>query len=284
MAPSSPIGVKLNPYNELVQLFTLSASGHVATAAEVFQQIKNLSSLTDHTEIKTYDPIIHESLAPSFGSLTNAAQSVKDLDDKLKLMIAVSMKELLKYKDQDALTWTNIQGCFNANTTLESVGDPEEINEQFVSDSTHDFKFNGDPDPKLVQEVMNWWASKACPDPDIRNDSKLDVESLAKIVAWTGATVTNFVDFWSKHERHEQSLLEVGVMRFPSIADPHFKIYRIKLFAWSDCSRTVWHEVDKNGIRSVVTSQKFKPNKSVLDKVKEEATKKAANEVDDMFA
>jgi len=279
--PSSPIGVKLNPYNELVQLFVLSASGHVATAADIFQQIKNLP---DHIETNSDEPIVHESLAPSFGSLANAAQSVKDLDEKMKLMIAVSMKELLKYKDQGALSWENIQGCFNTNTTLESMGDPEEITKDYVSDTDHDFKFDGSPDPSLVQKVMNWWDSEACPDPDIRNDSKLDVDSLAKIVAWTGATVTNFLEVFGKHERHERRLLEVGVMRFPSIADPHFKIYRIKLFAWSDCRRILWHQEDKNGIQSVVTSQKFKPNKKVLEKVSDEATKKAAHEVDDMFA
>ncbi|KAJ7466178.1 hypothetical protein B0H11DRAFT_2284643 [Mycena galericulata] len=267
--------VKLNPANNLAKLFGPEASGYVATALDVFE-----NSSTSKNE----EPMVHESLAPSFGSLDNAAQSVRELDDKMKLMIAVSMKELLKYKQQGALSWKNIQGCFNANTTLVAMEEPQEITQQYVSETSADFKFDGSPDPNLVQKVMHWWQSEACPDPDIRADSHIDVESLAKIVAWSGATVTNFVNVFSKHERHERRMLEVGVMRFPSIANPYFKIYRIQIFAWSDCSRIFFHQEDKNGMQTVVTSQRFRPNDEVLNKVKAETMQKAVSEVDDMFS
>ncbi|KAJ4490561.1 hypothetical protein J3R30DRAFT_3399876 [Lentinula aciculospora] len=268
------MGVKLNPQNELAQLFNPDANGYVATA------IKNS---TEKIDVKSEEPIVHESLAPSFGDINKASESVKELDDKMKLMIAISMKKLIELKKQNALSWENVQGCFNQNTSLVPDSSPSEIVKEFVSETSSDFKFDGSPDPQLVQKVMTWWEGVACPDPDIRNDSKLDIDSLAKIVAWSGATVTNFVDFWSKHERHERTLLEVGVMRYPTIAKPYFKVYRIRLFAWSDCTRTVWHQEDKNGIKSTVTSQTFRPNDEVLAQVKKETTKKAADEIDDMF-
>lgn len=274
------MGVKLNPKNELAQLFAIDANGVVSTVTDIIGKIKDS---TQEIDMSSDEPMVHESLAPSFGSLDKAEQSVKDLDDKLKLMIAVSMKELLKYKKDNALTWKNIQGCFNTNVSLVAMEDPQEVTKEFVSDHSADFKFDGSPDPDLVQKVMNWWESEACPDPDIRNDSKLDIGSLAKIVAWSGATITNFWNFWSKHERHDRRVLEIGVMRFPSVANPHFKIYRIQIHAWSDCTRTVWHQEDKNGIQSVITSQRFRPNDEVLAQVKEETTKKAADEIDDMF-
>ncbi|KAF8144732.1 hypothetical protein K438DRAFT_2101479 [Mycena galopus ATCC 62051] len=275
------MGIKFNPNSELAQLFPMNAEGIVATCTDIIDKLK---SSTEKIDVKSDEPVVHESLAPSFGDLAKAGEAVKELDAKMKLMIAISMQKLLEYKKNGGLSWKNVQGCFNTNPSLVPMEESQELTKQFVSETSSNFKFNGDPDPVLVQKVLNWWASEACPDVDIRNDSKLDIGSLAKIVAWSGATVTNFVDFWTKHERHERRMLEIGVMRYPTIANPYFKIYRIQLYAWSDCTRTVWAQEDKNGIQSIITWQRFRPNDEVLSKVKEETTKKAVSEIDDMFA
>ncbi|KAJ4490559.1 hypothetical protein J3R30DRAFT_3694234 [Lentinula aciculospora] len=274
------MGVKLNPHNELAKLFNLDSNGYALTALDIVDKIRNS---TDQITVSSDEPIVHENLAPSFGDINRAGESIKELDDKMKLMIVVTMRKLIELKKQNTLSWENIQGCFNQNTSLVADSSPQEIVKEFVSNSEADFKFNGSPDPQLVQKVKTWWEGEACPDPDIRNDSKLDIDSLAKIVAWSGATITDFWNFWSKHEHHERTLLEVGVMRYPTIAKPYFKLYKIRLHAWSDSTRTVWHQEDKNGIKSTVISQTFRPNDEVLSQVKEDITKKTANKIDDLF-
>ncbi|KAG7090544.1 hypothetical protein E1B28_009652 [Marasmius oreades] len=277
------MGVKLNPTSELARLFKLDINGYALTAFDLVQQLNNSTP-----NLNPGNPLIHASLAPSFGDISNAAKSVKGLDDKMKFMVAFSMKKLLELKDKNSLSWESIQECFNQNPSLVADDSPKEIVKDFTTKSSSDFRFDGSPDPNLVQKVMVWWEGQACPDPDIRNDSKLDVNSLARVVAWSGATITDFWNFWSKHEHHERTLLEIGVLRYPSIAKPYFKIYRIKLHAWSDCTRTVWHQEDKNGIRSTtsytaVISQTFRPNNHFLDQVKKEALSTAAAEIDDLF-
>jgi len=275
------MGVQFNTDSKLAKLFNLDAQGFVKTASDIAQSLKNS---TKQINVKDDEPLIHESLAPSFGDISNAAESVKELDNKMKLMIAISMKQLLELKEQNKLDWKNIQGCFNQNTSLVADGNPVEIVKDFTSNSTADFKTDGSADPKIVQKIMTWWEGEACPDPDIRGDSKLDIGAMAKIVAESGAAIDNFVALFHKEVRHERRMLEVGVMRYPTIAKPHFTLYRIQLFAWSDCTRTLWHQEDTNGIKSSVTSQTFKPNDEVLGKVKAETTQKAASEIDDMFA
>lgn len=47
---------------------------------------------------------------------------------------------------------------------------------------------------------------------------------MANIVAQTGATVDSFETFWAKHESHEQTMLDIGVLRFPDIQNPYFKV------------------------------------------------------------
>lgn len=135
-------------------------------------QPTKLKNQRDYFGSDSQDPMVHESLAPSFGTLDNAVQSVKELDDKLKVvmndthawisqltttssqfMIAFSLKELLKYKQNGALNWENIERCFSANTYLVSMEQPQEITKQYISESSSDFHFDGSPDPSLVQKV-----------------------------------------------------------------------------------------------------------------------------------
>jgi len=47
---------------------------------------------------------------------------------------------------------------------------------------------------------MNWWTTKAVPDEVIRKDTNIDIDSLAKIVAWSGAEVKSLVDVIAGNE------------------------------------------------------------------------------------
>jgi hypothetical protein len=76
-------------------------------------------------------------------------------------MIAVSMKKLLEYKKSGGLTWKNIQGCFNTNTSLVAMEESQEITKQFTSETSSDFKFDGSPDPVLVQKVRAHFCQKS---------------------------------------------------------------------------------------------------------------------------
>ena len=54
--------------------------------------------------------------------------------------------------------------------------------------------------------------------------TKIDIDVLAQIVAQTGATVDSFETFFAKDEHHEQTLVDIGVLRFPDIDHPFFKV------------------------------------------------------------
>ncbi|KAJ4490563.1 hypothetical protein J3R30DRAFT_3694238 [Lentinula aciculospora] len=181
------MGVKLNPKNELAQIFVLDADSFVLTVLGII------------SKVQSEEPMIHENLAPSFGD-SKASESVKELDNEMKVAVFIVTNGFILNLRKHTLSWVNIQGCFNQNTSLVADSSPTEVVKEYFSETSADFKFDGSPDPSLVQKVMTWWEGQTCPDPDIRNDSKLDIDSLAKIVAWSGATVTDFWNFWSKHE------------------------------------------------------------------------------------
>lgn len=54
--------------------------------------------------------------------------------------------------------------------------------------------------------------------------TKIDIKVLANIVAQTGATVDAFVTVFYKEEKHEKTVVDIGVLRFPDIDNPYFKV------------------------------------------------------------
>lgn len=75
----------------------------------------------------------------------------------------------------------------------------------------------------LALQVQAWF-TKLIGDDDVLKSTKIDIDTLAKIVASTGATVDSFESFFAKNEHHEKTLIDIGVLRFPDIDHPHFKV------------------------------------------------------------
>ncbi|KAH7113915.1 hypothetical protein B0J13DRAFT_573941 [Dactylonectria estremocensis] len=125
------------------------------------------------------------------------------MDDKLKIMIAGTMKTLAKQTDK---SWERAE-----------VARADKL----IKESSSDFKFDGSSDAGIVRETC----------------IKIDIDVLANIVSQTGATVDSFETFFTKDEHYEQTLIDISVLRFPDIDHPFLRsLYRIKLVAWSDSS------------------------------------------------
>ncbi|EEB98354.1 hypothetical protein MPER_02151 [Moniliophthora perniciosa FA553] len=77
------------------------------------------------------------------------------------------------------------------------------------------------------------------------------------IVAQTGATITSVESAFYKKERHDKTLVDIGVLRFPESDNPHFKVYHIKLSACSQSERYAGLQFDSNGIFGEFSQCKF---------------------------
>lgn len=58
--------------------------------------------------------------------------------------------------------------------------------------------------------------------------TKIDTEVLGKIVAQAGAAIRNFESLSKRHEYHEKTVLDIGVLRFPDAEQPYFKVCALK--------------------------------------------------------
>ncbi|KAG0013784.1 hypothetical protein BGZ81_000839 [Podila clonocystis] len=221
---------------------------------------------------------VHCDLAPSFGKLNQ--ESVRAMDDKLKVIIAGTTRAIEKLP-HDQRSWENVTSTLAQNSLLKPLDDG--IANKLIKDGTNFFKVDGSPDASVVKEVHSWF-TKLISDEDVLRSTKIDINALAAIIAWTGATIDSFETFFGKSEYHERTLVDIGVLRYPDIDQPYFKLYRIKLTAWSDCTRVLFVQSDKNGITGEYNVQRYGPRESVIQELKQEILGKAVQEANDLFA
>jgi len=265
--------VKAN--GDLLRLFG-NAFGFVEEISDIIKKE------TRHTTSNTRYLGGNQTLAPSFGGEGSLKENLRGLDEKLKILIAISNKELLKIPEGQR-NWDRVQACFLANASAKPMGDPVSVPAELNSSTTSNFKFDGKPDPKLVQQVLNWWSDTAIPDEDIRKDTRIEIDAMADIVARSGAAVTNLFRVFHAYERREERIVDIGCLRYPDMDHPYFKVYRIELFAFSDCTRNFWHQTDTNGIRCVLTHRRFEPRADFIKEIKWDTRQKALSEVDSLF-
>eukprot|EP01023_Acetabularia_acetabulum_P032647 TRINITY_DN304_c0_g1_i7.p1 TRINITY_DN304_c0_g1~~TRINITY_DN304_c0_g1_i7.p1 ORF type:complete len:280 (-),score=71.86 TRINITY_DN304_c0_g1_i7:618-1457(-) len=230
-------------------------------------------------EIKN-DNYLNVGLAPSFGTLDK--ESVKMMDDELKVMIAGVTRAIAKL-DPNSRSWDNVISLLNQNSLIQQVADSEITrSDKLIKDGTNYFKFDGSADLDTVREVETWFTNFVN-DADILDSTGIDIDVLAKIVAATGVAVDGLSSVFYDQAYEERNVLEIGVLRYPDIDHPYFKVYRLKLVAWAESKRYVFVQEDSNGITGDLRVVKYEPRPSVMEQLSEKVTGQAVAEAEELF-
>ncbi|KAJ7234292.1 hypothetical protein C8J57DRAFT_1729207 [Mycena rebaudengoi] len=228
----------------------------------------------------TRDDYLHMNLSPSYGEL--ASTTIKDLDDQLKIMIDGTMQALVKIPPQQR-SWEKVLEVMMQNALLEPAASGISRADKLIKEETNFFKVDGSPHLDVVREIETWFIN-LIQDDDVLKSTAIDIKVLGNIVTQTGATIDSFPALIYKNEYHEKPMVDIGVLRFPDIGHPHFKLYRIRLTAWSDSRRILILQKDQNGITGEFNSRIFKPRASTIAALSDTAKKQAIKEAEDLFA
>jgi len=249
----------------------------------VVEGIGNVVSSFDFSKMdvtdNTRDDYLHVDLAPSFGELNQ--ESVKMMDDELKIMISGTLHLLEKIPPKER-TWDKVMSTMMQASLLEPSDGKVDRVDKLLKSGVNVFKFDGSPDAAIVKEVEGWF-SKLISDEDVLRSTKIDIKVLAQIVAQTGATIDSFETLFYKNESHEKTMVDIGILRFPDISHPYFKVYRIKLDAWSQSKRVLMVQDDQNGITGEFNARNFRPRKEVIAELAEKTKKKAIEETESLW-
>ncbi|KLO05173.1 hypothetical protein SCHPADRAFT_947134 [Schizopora paradoxa] len=272
--------VRLVP--DLALTFGAVDGAEVKTIAYIVQNFKFDPSNINVRE-KSRDNFLHTGLAPSFGTLTK--ESFKGMDEQLKILIAAANKELEQMPAEDR-TWDNVISVFKNNEYFEPIETPEgsiDRPSKLIKTSESVFQFKREFDEGTVHEVEEWFTN-LIQDEDVLKSTKIDIKVLADIVATTGAVIEDIATFIRRNEYHEKTVVDIGVLRYPDIEHPYFKVFRIQLTAWSETKHIVIVNEDSNGITGQYNMQLFKPREDIIAGIKAKTRKEALAEADAMFA
>ena len=131
---------------------------------------------------------------------------------------------------------------------------------------------------------MEQWIKNLISDEDVLKDLNFSPTAFAEIVAQTGATITDVATFFAKSESHKRDVLNIGILRFPDLEHPYFKVYRVKLTAWSHCIRVLFVEQNTNGITGEYHCRRFKPRERYLRSLRPAAMRAAVDMLDELMA
>ena len=66
-------------------------------------------------------------------------------------------------------------------------------------------------------------------DEDVLLSTNIDIKVMADIVAQTGAMVKSFGSVLYEKEEHQKTIVDIGVLRFPDLDNPYFKVSVVSL-------------------------------------------------------
>ncbi|THY71685.1 hypothetical protein D6C95_10253, partial [Aureobasidium pullulans] len=182
-------------------------------------QLPDIGKIVQGFDFSKSDDYLHCDLAPSFGKLS--AAGLQDMDDELKIMIAGTTK-LIGDIPKEKRNWDSVMASCMQNFLMEPDGDAIARADKLIKKSSENFQTDGSPKDQIVQEVSTWF-SNLVSDMDVLAATKIDINVLGRIVASSGATIDSFESFFAKHEHHEQTMLDIGILRYPDIDHPYFK-------------------------------------------------------------
>jgi len=195
------------------------------------------------------------SLAHCYGTLTK--ESFLTMDAFLIVALVSTIQS-----SKDIVSWDKLLETMNNNPKL--YKDDNSIDKKEViyrRESTDFMKVDGSPDSAIVNEVITK-LNAFIADDDIITDLKVVLgqnvlNDIVSNVAETGASVNNIGSVFVKDVTVCRNIMESGVLRFPDINHPYFKLHHLKIKSYRYCKRILSNESNNCELEVELHSVKY---------------------------
>ena len=132
--------------------------------------------------------------------------------------------------------------------------------------------------------VAETWIKDLIGDADVIANLSFDPKFYAKFISATGVALNKLEKSkFVSREKHFRKVVDIGVLRFPDLDHPYFKVYRLSLKAYRDCTHTLVYDWNNSGLIGEYNSRKFGIREKFIDDIKQETREKAKESVDHLF-
>ncbi|XP_029638200.1 uncharacterized protein LOC115213392 [Octopus sinensis] len=227
---------------------------------EFFKNVKT----TDFMKTKVIP--YHCDLAPSLGKLD--VEAFKSMDHHLKVLIGTTkykLEKLIREEGKSNVKFERYMSAMLQNHFAEKKENGYEYRNKLLN-----FEYKGISTGRDQQNVaikIDSWFKELINDSDVLQSTKIELQDFKNIASATGVAVESFATLFYANKKVTRDVVDVGILRYPDPMKPYFKLYRIRLFAYSDRTRYTFYEETYSGIEGTYHSQGFVPRKDVIDAI-----------------
>ena len=198
----------------------------------------------------------------------------KDIDDRLKFVTAIVSLQLRNICNvEENISWDTLQNILAQCTVLEA--------DQNITygEETYSGKFS-------ETDVSTWFYDFVKNhDSDVLDASRIHSTEINEVIQFVANQTVDFHVF-SKSVSSSSSLLDIGMIRFPTKKDPFVKLYRLQLKGAFSGKRfmMVFTSGEERILTATVTSCKYYPRNDLLQHIQTDKIKTIVRTFEDMFA
>lgn len=197
----------------------------------------------------------------------------KNIDERLKFVTAAVSLQLQNVCSAGGdISWDTLQAILAQCPVLEADQNSTDAQETFQGAFTED-------------NMSSWFYDFVKKyDRDIFDASRIHAPEINEIIQFVANQSTGFCVF-SKSVVSSSSLLDIGIIRFPTEQDPHVKLYRLQLRGTFSGSRfmMVFTSGEKRTLTATVNSRKYSPRDDLLQRIRSDTIRQAITSFEDML-
>jgi hypothetical protein len=250
-------------------------SNNLDTIIETIPTLNNQNDSENPEYSGTYRNNIKRShfvVAPSFGNLTS--ESCIMMDDNLKrslFLVSTRISSILKNSNDDQLTWETLLHTMLQCPFVEKDDSIEKnVHETKTSTMSEYFNYGRYVYDKLQEETFEWLKEKISNDEYITLIGEDNLKKLAVIFSTYGSDTSSFSEFFADADSDEMKLLDVGIVRYPSVNRPYIELFRIEIYSKNTESKILSFGTTESQIILDMHSKKFVPNNVLLDQINQD--------------
>jgi len=213
---------------------------------------------------------------------------LNDIDTAMKAGMVHSLKVVKKKQEEQGgfIAWKDLKSIFEADGSAmfrPCTEDDVTRNNNHYEESGLFFKLTDAPDRASVikaEEVMK----------DCVNDStiwemlQIDKERIKQIFGSEGIGVSNFGELFARSRAVAHIAIDVGVVRFPRMEDPYFKLYRFRVIVFHAETAITIVNSKSNGIFCEFNERKYAMTTMFTEKFTGAAKKQVDEKFEDVMA
>lgn len=207
-------------------------------------------------------------LAPSYGNELNS-EAYRKIDHDLQVMIAATVQSL-NNPSHGILTWEALSEQMEQNQLLNDVENEQYSTGSLIEDNRGAQEL--DTSKGMYTSLVN-----LVKDSDIVDATPINADSLVRLVA----TAREKAAVSSTAGRLSNTAgIDVGILRYPDITNPYYKVYCIKIDVWFNAEKGA---PAKSGVTCEYRRRDFKPRPDAIQETGAQAQAIAVADAEALF-